>query len=235
MLLDKRSFAVVHAASTDETRLVLNGVLIGPDGSTVATDGHILAEISPCTEFDEADFPMREGAAPAWTPEGEGVVVPAEVCKKAAKLPSKKKFHLPILNAIQLCKNGNGPEFMATDLDTESRAAFRPLEGPFPNYRQVIPRNLDEAKIRIGFSVAVLEKAIKIAKEFSEDAPQNTTMEFFLFDPKKAVVVKVRTGWQHRGLQFVIAPDVEPEGGAVQNDRTCDIVTMPMRLPEEAK
>ena len=234
MLLDKRSFAVVHAASKDVTRAVLNGVLIEPDGKTVATDGHILAEISPCTEFEEADFPVREGAAPAWAPEGEGVVVPAEVCKKAAKLPSSKRHHLLILNAIQLCKNGSGPEFMATDLDTESRAAFRPLDGPFPNYRQVIPKT-ESAKFRIGFSVAVLEKAVKIAKEFSEARPENTTMEFYLFDPQKAAVCKVRTGYASRGLQFVIDPDVEPEGGAVQGDRTCDIVTMPMRLPEEAK
>lgn len=64
MLLNPKSLKVVGAASTDESRLSLNGILIEPDGSAVGCDGHILVKFTPTSSWDPKEFPSIEGVDP---------------------------------------------------------------------------------------------------------------------------------------------------------------------------
>lgn len=61
MLLSKRQLLAHKFASTDETRPMLNGILIEPSGRVLASDGHA-AVIVPANEANAADFPHKDGA-----------------------------------------------------------------------------------------------------------------------------------------------------------------------------
>ncbi len=51
-----------------------------------------------------------------------------------------------------------------TDLETPNVSAARNIEGRFPNYEQVIPK--EKATLTIAFSAKLLMKACKIAADF---------------------------------------------------------------------
>lgn len=65
--LTKANLAVVAAASTDETRTLLTGLHVMPDGSTVATDGRWLLACSPCLQDGFECAPDSPGSAPPVT------------------------------------------------------------------------------------------------------------------------------------------------------------------------
>lgn len=187
MLFDKASFAVRHAASDDAERPVLTGIYIETDGTTVATDGCLLAKVSPCDSAPcDDDFPkMRKelvgNAAPF-----EPFILPRESANAIVKaIPRIKR--LPILNHARLFESetmGNGSAlFGVTDLETPTEFRAQKIDHEFPKYQKVVPAG--EPAVRISFSVSMLERLVKIAKEAGDAA-----IEFGIYAPTTGMTFK---------------------------------------------
>lgn len=116
-MIDKTSFAV----STDETRYNINGFLLEKEDNSVrmvATDGHRLAFIEQqCSEGIPAG-------------EKEGVLLPRKGVIEIRKLLDEEgEFTLGITQKNAVMKKG------------DTVISVRLLEGEFPDYKKVIPRD----------------------------------------------------------------------------------------------
>lgn len=120
-MIDKTSFAV----STDETRYNINGFLLEKEDSMmrmVATDGHRLALI------EKKDL---KGAVSA---QKEGVLLPRKGVMEIRKLLDEKEgsFFLGVTEKSAVMKKD------------ETIISVRLLEGEFPDYKKVIPKDNDK-------------------------------------------------------------------------------------------
>ena len=119
MLINKKNLAVAALASSDETRPALNCIRVTKE-YTEATDGHAFARVSnPKVEDD--DFPV----IPDFKRKGfKECFIPADQAAKLAKLIPKGRAcrTLPILEHVQLVKDGDDIKAAVTDLEPDSRS-----------------------------------------------------------------------------------------------------------------
>jgi DNA polymerase-3 subunit beta len=111
---------VLFAVSKDETRPALNGILwhVADDGlSLVATDGHRLAKVH------RNDIKIQGMQ--------KDLIIPPKVLENLIKLTHDDT------DEIGLILNENSIVFVLEDSIITSRL----LEGPYPNYEQVIPKD----------------------------------------------------------------------------------------------
>ncbi len=121
-VLKKGDKRCLYAASTDESRPVLNGVffqLLPSELRMVATDGHRLAKATFAGEFVK---------------EKTEAIVPPKALKQAVKITPESGGSLE----IALSKN-----YILLEIG-DSVICSRVLEGPFPNYEQVIPKDTNK-------------------------------------------------------------------------------------------
>lgn len=114
---------VARAASRDDTRPVLTGVLvrIGPDGLTmVATDSYRLAVMQ--TPLEDPPAETREA------------IVPARALQEASRLAGAMKA-----DTIELVIGESQAIFRIGD----ARLISRLIDGQFPDYRQLVPEQFE--------------------------------------------------------------------------------------------
>jgi DNA polymerase-3 subunit beta len=112
---------VAFAASTEESRPILNGVLweLRPERMRmVATNGHRLARM---------DVPIEGGA------EDADLIVPPKALEQIRRLFDSDQ-------EIEIAKSENHLGFRSATTQIYTRL----IEGPYPNYEQVIPRENDK-------------------------------------------------------------------------------------------
>src|SRR5262249_28318003 len=123
-----------YSASTDEVRPQLNGILIqGGDKQItfVATDGHRLARASSKGSFGSLGK--------------DGVILPNRALASLSR--TAEEATSPVTLEIAGGKNQAG--FAAQVGEYRVQIFTRLLEGPYPNYEQVIPRdNPRELQVR---------------------------------------------------------------------------------------
>jgi DNA polymerase-3 subunit beta len=115
-----------YAVSTDETRQVLNGVYFeatGKELALVATDGHRLAKATRQGDFGGLGK--------------QGVIVPAKTIASLGRLAGDATSPVEIAVSSQRNHIAFRLRIGANDVTVFSRL----LEGPFPNYEQVIPKS----------------------------------------------------------------------------------------------
>jgi len=115
-----------YAASNEETRPQLNGVLIqGNDKQVVfvSTDGHRLARA------------IRKGGFSGLGK--EGVIVPSRALQAVNRTAEEATSPME----IEIAAGKNQAGFTAQVGEYRVQILTRLLEGPYPNYEQVIPRN----------------------------------------------------------------------------------------------
>ena len=113
---------VAFAASTEESRPILNGVLweLKPERMRmVATNGHRLAKM---------DVPVTGGSTTA------DLIVPPKALEQIRRL-------FPGDEDLQIARSDNHLGFRTATTQVFTRL----IEGPYPNYEQVIPRENDKA------------------------------------------------------------------------------------------
>ena len=143
---------VAFAAAADDSRPVLAGVLMSfRDNSLTlaAADGFRLSVRTAAIE------PPAGGAAPA----GLDVIVPARAMQEVARIAAEGKDPVE----VTVTPNKNQVLFHLSNVDLVSRL----VEGAFPNYQQIIPK---EYKTRAVLSTGDFLKATKIASFFARDA-----------------------------------------------------------------
>ena len=136
------------AASTDEARPVLTGVLlhVEPSGSTLAaTDGHRLA--------------VRQLAARSGSDLDARLIVPA---RALAELPRAFRGESGDVEVI-VSKARNQVFFRAGTSEVTSRL----IDGTYPNYAQVIP---SKSSTRIRVSTAELAQTVRAVSLFARDS-----------------------------------------------------------------
>ena len=112
---------VAFAASTEESRPILNGVLweLRPERMRmVATNGHRLARM---------DVPATSGAAQA------DMIVPPKALEQIRRLFGTE-------DTVEIARSENHLGFRSASTQIFTRL----IEGPYPNYEQVIPRENDK-------------------------------------------------------------------------------------------
>ncbi len=165
-LINKDHAVVVKAASDDETRYIIQSVLIEETEKgirTVATDGRMLAMVEDDNTLDVKEFP--ENVIPAGAPNGAtSAIVPVQAIKDAVKgLP--KKTTLPVLQNVLIVLGKDQTTLGTTDLETPKVITAKNIEGTYPNYNQVIPKS-DKKNLSIGFAPELMLRAFQIAKDF---------------------------------------------------------------------
>ena len=130
-----------YAASTDETRYVLNGVMLGFKNDKlicVATDGRRLAMVE-----QEVEFPKES--------EGD-LVIPSKTVDELCKTLGDEG---PL--SIQATENQISFEFASAN-GGKMLVVSKLIEGTYPNYKQVIPAQCEE---RITIEKESLFNAVK--------------------------------------------------------------------------
>jgi len=157
------SLSVVHAASDDATRYNINSVHFTEDGSTVATDGHMLAKVTPEKPVKVQPFTVELG----------GLVPVAKEVKRARKSGG----HLSLENPEDIGAPGYGVTvpFLAATKSVTGKVQLARVDGDYPNYRQMIPALDDSNSLSVGVSLSVLERMVAIAREFTDTRKGATT------------------------------------------------------------
>jgi DNA polymerase-3 subunit beta len=153
-LLRKTSFAI----STDETRFVLNGILLSlkeHNVTMVATDGRRLA-----LAYEEVDVPASS--------QGECIVPTKAINELNRLLAAKGDIEVKIgANKVSFALSGEA----ANPVTIVSKL----IEGNYPNYKQVIP---GETKERIAFNRDELHSALRRAELMTSEKSHSVKMTF---------------------------------------------------------
>lgn len=142
-LLQEMIRKTIFAVSTDETRYVLNGVYFQVDGGKlrmVATDGHRLAFIQKKLEGKNDDK--------------ASVIIPTKTLNELSKVISDLGKGKEDELIVESYVTDNQIKFVIEGVEIISRL----IEGQFPNYEQVIPKESDK---KIEASVSELSSATR--------------------------------------------------------------------------
>ncbi|WP_419939078.1 DNA polymerase III subunit beta [Candidatus Palauibacter sp.] len=149
-LIERTSFAV----STEDSRPILNGILWQLRGAAtvmVATNGHRLAKMS--RELDVSGPPAEAD-----------LIIPPKALSQVQKL-------YPADTVLQIARSENHLAFRSED-----REVFTSLiEGPYPNYEQVIPSDNDKVAI---VNRAALETAVRRVAVMADDSTRRVRLSF---------------------------------------------------------
>lgn len=136
-LLSEMVRKTLYAVSTDETRYVLNGVLFVVEGGKlrmVATDGHRLALAE--RKIDGKVEGKVMAILPTKSLNEFSKIIP-EGSKTREKEGKEKKEEGP---CVEIAVTENQAKFTVGDVEIVTRL----IEGQFPNYEQVIPKETDK-------------------------------------------------------------------------------------------
>ena len=151
--LQKLIGATVFAVSTEESRPILNGVLweLRPEQMRmVATNGHRLAKM---------ETPIVASTAPA-----SDLIVPPKALEQVRRL-------FPAEEELEVARGENHIGFRSPLTAVYTRL----IEGPYPNYDQVIPRDNDKYAIA---DKAALASALKRMSVIASDQTHRIRMAF---------------------------------------------------------
>ena len=151
--LQKLISHTAFAVSTEESRPILNGVLweLRPDRmSMVATNGHRLAKM---------DVPITSDSAPS-----NDLIVPPKALEQVRRL-------FPAEEELEIGRGENHIGFRSPFTAVYTRL----IEGPYPNYEQVIPKDNDRVAIA---DKASLVSALKRMSVVASDQTHRIRLSF---------------------------------------------------------
>ena len=239
----------LYAASTDATRPNLSGVFIqGGDKQVVfvATDGHRLARAT------------RKGAYGGLGK--DGMIVPSRAL--AAVSRAAEEATSPV--SIEVAAGRNQAGFTTQVGDYRVQILARLLQGPYPNYEQVIPKNnprelkakrdelleavdivashADNVTRQVRFSVAEGSLGVSSATELG--AGEHRVAAEYRGDPMEigynaAYLIDILRSLESDQVLFrlnnaLTAGVVEPVGELKQAEEDLLCLVMPLRLPDAA-
>lgn len=140
-LVNKKHLAVLPAASTDETRYILNGIKFEETEKglrAIATNGRMMAIVENDEQHDIKEFPVLPAIEAAKNTQTQAIV-PTSAIKNMLKTWPKGKTSLLLQNAIVKFAE-DVSTFATTDLESVSVTPARNIEGTYPNYQQVQPK-----------------------------------------------------------------------------------------------
>jgi hypothetical protein len=206
MLITKRSLQVAKAASTGLVRPGLNAILVEPDGTVVATDGHILVTFKDEMACDPKEFPETDGINAVDEEPLKPVAISLEQLQLIEKSISTKTTIPALLGfAIDAKKTNEGDHIHVGVNRLGDSMAFklRKIDGEYPNWRKVV--DTKKANLRVGFGVDVLGKVLGTMKalgvkhfgfEFTGDASH--PVRIWTKDGVRGVIMPCRIDWPEK-------------------------------------
>lgn len=193
--------AAAFADAGDSTGRNLVYVQIRPDGSARATNGRYLI-IVPGDGMDPAEFPAIEGlggAIPA-----EGVEIPAETCKEAAK--AIKRDYRPVMERVHVGALPDGKARLTVMANFEPRTLTAPKsEGrTLPDLDQFIaPR---EGRIVFGLDPKYLKTICEYAIKHGTRAGLVISVDPKQADKNGPILFEVRLSESGKTAQIALMP-----------------------------
>jgi len=201
MFIDKKSLSVIHCASNDATRPMLNGIHFIKDddlNAAVATDGKILAIVDN-PQPDPMEHSKKVKYKQPFTLDSKDVKQLANTVKEAAR-----EAPYPIGKNLAVQQKYNRITFQGI---YDSELTLTAIRGKYPNFKQVIPKKRKKP-VYVKLGRKVLESLVKTLKAF--DAP--------------SIMLEIETDGATSRCPYV--PIV---GKATSEDRTLNVVLMPIR------
>lgn len=199
-MLTKKTLLVRTFAAKGDSRPEISGVLTFKGGAA-ATDSYCLAEIRMKSPLPASDFPLLP-ESPAPQDLDENLILPAAFVAELAKSISSKPT-LPALDCAAYCgkdKDGN-PIFLTTDLETSQEHKTRAIEGHWPDYLKLIPKQEPTAKISI--SPELLLKAAKLLSAFNKKGAGLPRVELSIYGATDPVMLTSETS-DHKAMVLVM-------------------------------
>lgn len=186
MILLHRKWAAIGAvASKDQNRPFLTGVHVrhmeGGKIELAATDGARLLRVCVNTPADPQEFPVLEGMPRDDT--RASAIIPAGVFQKV--LASNKVKNVPLLAHVAVTLTGQdgkrgGAALGFTDLLQPTVTQTPTIEGPYPNYAQVIPKGAASYTITVNADyLADTLQAISRMLDGGRGTPPLVTLRFY--------------------------------------------------------
>jgi DNA polymerase-3 subunit beta len=178
---------VLYAASNDETRPVLTGVLVkfsGKEITFVATDGFRLSVKS-----------LKAGKVS----EKESLILPKSALSELTRISSDEE-----MISLNYKKKDNQVVFGVEDVVLGSRV----IEGNFPDYEKIIPKG---SKMKINLAKTDLMQAVKLAGVFARDSA-NTVKLLVEKDGLIVTSESSKSGSQKTKIDAKVTGDVGKDG-----------------------
>lgn len=152
--LNHRTLSPLHCASADSTRYQINSLRIEADGTTIATNGHIMAVVTPGKPLEGSE-------------QLEPFTLEADHLKTLNK--EQRKRNTPEATIDLEATNENGH----CRIETPGSGAVEipKLQCEYPDWRQVQPSEPPHYSVRI--SLHVLESMIATARQFTDTKKGN--------------------------------------------------------------
>lgn len=179
MKIDKAMLGVVAAASDEVSRQNLNCIRIESD-RTVATDGHILAQVD--------NVETVEGFACQLSP--------VDVASILKAIP-KGKRHDPEPDLELSTINGSSLSLSITSPDGQQTIEKEQHQGDFPDYKAFIPNK--PVTFRVGFNLALLEQLGRVIKAAGGSKDKDTTAIILDFYDEPSKTMKRHNGGPAQG------------------------------------
>jgi len=190
MIYSKNNFAVYYGCSKEANPPILQNILLAKDGSTVATNGHILLKVSPCTNFN---YGLTTNIVGREAPADNELLDMAKAEKIMKAIPKKAIPRLCVANLIEVAdgsKEGKHKELVTTDLDTITKIDVPKPESEFPEYEKYFEFG-DEPVSRIGLRLEVLRSLVSFANAVTHDG-ENLVIEFTFVNNAPEHVIKFK-------------------------------------------
>jgi hypothetical protein len=202
--ITRERLAVLHAASTDETRFNINAVRFEADGTLVATDGHILAV---------SKLPAGERDLVAKL---EPFQIGLEDARSASKLAGTGKNSSGLTLDIDATNESGRAGRVSVTGRRKSEwvpESYEKADTDYPNWEQVTApkRKVDHKDVpgfhRVGLSLAVLESLVAIGRQATKTHKGETqTVEFSFPENPDAMVTATLPGEHAEGLEVHLMP-----------------------------
>ncbi len=165
--INKANLALYSTVTQEESRYSLNYILVNGLG-TVATDGHLLAEVS---------YPAG--------PDGKAADVPKDHVQFLGRDDAIEAFRAYKAKGSSALVTED--ELLVLNRSAESRFKFSQEVETFPSYERVFPSKVAKAKIRL--DAKLLAKLLKIAEELHRSAgrKEQPAIDLTIYGPDEAM------------------------------------------------
>jgi DNA polymerase III sliding clamp (beta) subunit (PCNA family) len=199
---------LASVAASESARPTMSGVLVQFDDDgyeAVATDGRILAVVTgPCG--DPLGFPELDQLT-SLPPSKTSAIIPGRAfgaaCKAAAAAGRRAKREACGHVAVHL---GKGTSVLAcSDGDSAGVQSTPNLEGKFPNYRAILPK--EEPKFRIEVDPRLLGTLLAVARSLADEERPRVALEFHASDRPLVLTVDGKNDQDFVGLIMPLTPE----------------------------
>jgi len=207
MYLSKASIDITSHLDPNDKRPVLSGVYV-TDSVSVATDAYRLLRVNHPV-IDPSEVPTDLYI----TSERDAIIPASALIKAKANMP--KKHIIDALNVVSVSVDieTDRAQLVTTDLDTVDTVKTRIIEGRYPDYTQIIPKEDDKPTVKIAINAKYLKE---MAAYFEKHTEKDNYIEIEVYKPTesgadRALIMRAKVGADQEALGLIMPLKRRPE------------------------